>query len=152
MFCFLCAFYFCIFSFSSFRYLFLYRFLQQKLIDSCFVFGRSRVQISVRKPAKLTEGFRGFSQPLQANTSIVPQNRPRPLPTAPFQIHYSLIIRPLYSLSYRQHCEIIHKQINRNGSRGSSVGTVSDYGLDDRGSIPDRGRGFFFYPLRPDRL
>jgi hypothetical protein len=29
-------------------------------------------------------------------------------------------------------------------SRGSSVGIVSDYGLDDRGSIPDRGRGFFF--------
>jgi hypothetical protein len=27
-------------------------------------------------------------------------------------------------------------------SRGSSVSTVSDYGLDDRGSIPDRGRGF----------
>jgi hypothetical protein len=29
---------------------------------------------------------------------------------------------------------------------------VSDYGLDDRGSIPDRGRRFFLYPLRPDRL
>jgi hypothetical protein len=27
---------------------------------------------------------------------------------------------------------------------GSSVGIVSDYGLDDRGSIPDRGKGFFF--------
>jgi hypothetical protein len=27
----------------------------------------------------------------------------------------------------------------KNGSRGSSVGIVSDYGLDDRGSIPDRG-------------
>jgi hypothetical protein len=27
-------------------------------------------------------------------------------------------------------------------SRGSSVSTVSDYGLDDRGSIPDRGRYF----------
>jgi hypothetical protein len=26
---------------------------------------------------------------------------------------------------------------------GSSVGTVSDNGLDGRGSIPDRGRGFF---------
>jgi hypothetical protein len=25
-------------------------------------------------------------------------------------------------------------------SRGSSVSLVSDYGLDDRGSIPDRGR------------
>jgi hypothetical protein len=38
-------------------------------------------------------------------------------------------------------------------SRGSSVSIVSDYGLDDRGSIPDRGRGFFL-PLafRPDRL
>jgi hypothetical protein len=34
----------------------------------------------------------------------------------------------------------------------SSVSTVSDYGLDGRGSIPDRGRGFFLYPLRPDRL
>jgi hypothetical protein len=27
-------------------------------------------------------------------------------------------------------------------SRGSSVIIVSDYGLDDRDSIPDRGRGF----------
>jgi hypothetical protein len=27
---------------------------------------------------------------------------------------------------------------------GSSVSLVSDYGLDDRGSIPDRGRGYFF--------
>jgi hypothetical protein len=30
------------------------------------------------------------------------------------------------------------------GSRGSSGSIMSDYGLDDRGSIPDRGRGFFF--------
>jgi hypothetical protein len=30
------------------------------------------------------------------------------------------------------------------GSRGSSGSIVSDYGLDDRGSIPGRGRGFFF--------
>jgi hypothetical protein len=32
---------------------------------------------------------------------------------------------------------------------------VSDYGLDDRaigGSIPGRGKGFFLYPLCPDRL
>jgi hypothetical protein len=29
-------------------------------------------------------------------------------------------------------------------SRGSSVSVVFDYGLDDRGSIPDRGREFFF--------
>jgi hypothetical protein len=29
-------------------------------------------------------------------------------------------------------------------SCGSSGSTVSDYGLNDRGSIPDRGRGFFF--------
>jgi hypothetical protein len=28
-------------------------------------------------------------------------------------------------------------------SPGSSVSIVSDYGLDGRGSIPDRGRGFF---------
>jgi hypothetical protein len=30
-------------------------------------------------------------------------------------------------------------------SRGSSVSIVSDYGLDDRGLIPDRCRGVFFW-------
>jgi hypothetical protein len=29
-------------------------------------------------------------------------------------------------------------------SRGSSTSIVTDYGLYDRGSIPDRARGFFF--------
>jgi hypothetical protein len=33
---------------------------------------------------------------------------------------------------------------NLSWSRGSSGSIVSDYGLDDRGSIPDGGRGFFF--------
>jgi hypothetical protein len=33
---------------------------------------------------------------------------------------------------------------------GGSVSTVSDYGLDDQGSIPDSGRGSFLQPLRPD--
>jgi hypothetical protein len=33
---------------------------------------------------------------------------------------------------------------SRRMSRGSSVSIVTDYELDDRGSIPDRGRGFFF--------
>jgi hypothetical protein len=30
------------------------------------------------------------------------------------------------------------------GSCGSSCSIVSDNRLDDQGSIPDRGRGFFF--------
>jgi hypothetical protein len=37
-------------------------------------------------------------------------------------------------------------------SRVSSGGIVSDYGLDDRGSIPGRVKGFILYPLCPDRL
>jgi hypothetical protein len=37
-------------------------------------------------------------------------------------------------------------------SWGSSVIIVFDHGLDDRGSIPDRGRGFFLWLLRSDRL
>jgi hypothetical protein len=36
-------------------------------------------------------------------------------------------------------------------SHSSSGSTVPDYGLDDRGSIPDRGRAFFFQSLRSDR-
>jgi hypothetical protein len=35
---------------------------------------------------------------------------------------------------------------------GSSVSIVFDYGLDDWGSIPGRGKGFFLYPLSPDWL
>jgi hypothetical protein len=31
----------------------------------------------------------------------------------------------------------------RKRSQGSSVSIVSDYGLDNWGSIPNRGRGFF---------
>jgi hypothetical protein len=50
-----------------------------------------------------------------------------------------------------------YNKINGNVTRhfrslGSSVSIVSDCGLDDWGSIPDRGRRFFFYPLRQDRL
>jgi hypothetical protein len=32
----------------------------------------------------------------------------------------------------------------RTGRHSSLVSTVNDYGLDDQGSIPDRGRGFLF--------
>jgi hypothetical protein len=45
-----------------------------------------------------------------------------------------------------------HMHLFLYGSRGSSVSIVSDYGLDDQGSIPDGGRGFFLQPLRPDRF
>jgi hypothetical protein len=38
------------------------------------------------------------------------------------------------------------------GAGGSSVSTVSDYRVDDRDSIPGRGKGFFLYPLYPDQL
>jgi hypothetical protein len=37
-------------------------------------------------------------------------------------------------------------------SWGSLVSTVSDYGLDDQGLIPSKGKGFCFQPLRPDQL
>jgi hypothetical protein len=36
--------------------------------------------------------------------------------------------------------------------RVSSGSIVSDYGLDDRGSFPGRGKGFFLCPMCPDRL
>jgi hypothetical protein len=35
---------------------------------------------------------------------------------------------------------------------GSTVSIMSNYGLDNRGSIRDRGREFFFSPLHPDQL
>jgi hypothetical protein len=38
--------------------------------------------------------------------------------------------------------DIIHGRRCKKVSRVSSVSTVTDYGLDGRGSIPDRGRGF----------
>jgi hypothetical protein len=38
---------------------------------------------------------------------------------------------------------VIISNMLKSVSRGSSVSTVSDYGLDGRGSIPDRGKEFF---------
>jgi hypothetical protein len=39
-----------------------------------------------------------------------------------------------------------------NRSWGSSVNIVSDYKLDDRCSIPSRGKGFFLWPLCTDQV
>jgi hypothetical protein len=39
---------------------------------------------------------------------------------------------------------IKYKSLYQIKSRGSSGSIVCGYGLDDQGSIPDRGRGFFF--------
>jgi hypothetical protein len=47
-------------------------------------------QISARRPATLTEFFRGCPQSLQANSGIAPSIRPRPLPSISYPIHYSL--------------------------------------------------------------
>jgi hypothetical protein len=38
----------------------------------------------------------------------------------------------------------IMRRIGHVGSSGSSGSIVSDYGLDDRGSIPDRDKEFLF--------
>jgi hypothetical protein len=42
--------------------------------------------------------------------------------------------------------------LHLSGPTMSSVSIVSDYGMDDQGSIPDRSKGFFLSPLRPDWL
>jgi hypothetical protein len=41
---------------------------------------------------------------------------------------------------------IVHNSMVKvlSGSRGSTVNILSDYGLDDRGLIPDRDRGFSY--------
>jgi hypothetical protein len=48
--------------------------------------------------------------------------------------------RPLPEFEAHQFSLLIHIW---QGSRGSSVSIVSGYGLDDRGLIPGRGKGFF---------
>jgi hypothetical protein len=55
----------------------------------------------------LTEGFYGFPQSLQANSGIVPQIMPRPLPSTLFTKYYLLIILPLCSLNYSSGKETI---------------------------------------------
>jgi hypothetical protein len=69
---------------------------------SCFVYGRSRAQVSARRPANLTEGFRGFRQsPGEGRVSTLKIGHDRFLPN-PFQfiIHLSSFHSTLYSLSY----------------------------------------------------
>jgi hypothetical protein len=42
--------------------------------------------------------------------------------------------------------------IGSYGSLDSSVGIATDYGMDDRDSIPGRVKRYFSSPWRPDRL
>jgi hypothetical protein len=76
------------------------RMLQFSSWHTCFIFGRSRVQISARRPAIQIEGFRGLSQSLHANAGIG-HNRFLPCPSQ-FIIHLSPYHSTLYSLSYWQ--------------------------------------------------
>jgi hypothetical protein len=63
-----------------------------------------------------------------------------------------IIERCLIMFNYRNFLTMLSSQVHdlesllkANGTgRDSSGSIVSDFGLDDRGSIPDRDRGFFF--------
>jgi hypothetical protein len=75
--------------------------------QSCFVFRRSRVQISTRRPAIQTMVCRCFSQSLQANVERIPWSRPRPLPSISFRIHYSVIIPTFDAKHSYELCELM---------------------------------------------
>lgn len=78
---------------------------------SCFVFERYGVHISVRRSGVLNKVFRGFPQPLQVNTGIVSQIRPRPLLQLPFWliIHQPAFHWKLCHMSYCQRVQVIQK-------------------------------------------
>jgi hypothetical protein len=57
-------------------------------------------KILVRRPAIQTERLRGFPHSLQANTGIVPQIKPRPLPSTSFPIRHSPIILSFDVIQY----------------------------------------------------
>jgi hypothetical protein len=62
----------------------------------CFLFGRSRVQISALGPDVVSEVYPGFSQPLLANSEIASNIRAPLWPSTYFPTHCSL---PDYSLT-----------------------------------------------------
>jgi hypothetical protein len=59
-----------------------------------FVFSRSRVHVSARRPAALIDVSRDFLQFLQANGGTSSQIRTQLFPSKAFSIHDSLIIQP----------------------------------------------------------
>jgi hypothetical protein len=62
--------------------------------------------------------------------------------------NYSLFCDSYKTNTYtEQNAELLNLKM----SRGSSVSIVTDCGLDDRGSTPGRGKGFFFQLLCPDQ-
>jgi hypothetical protein len=60
-----------------------------------------------------------------------------------------LLQASLINIRHRCKFDVVHK---RHMIRDSSVGIATGYGVDDRGSITGRGKTFFCYPQRPDRL
>jgi hypothetical protein len=60
-----------------------------KWLSACYRFKRSRIQVSARRPAVLTGGFRWVPQSLQENVRVIPRISSRSLPSVSVRIHYS---------------------------------------------------------------
>jgi hypothetical protein len=67
-------------------------------------------------------------------------------PRATFALYYPLAGRKVINEDnfLKHERSSLSRLLLNEESRGSSGSIVSDYGLDDRGSIPSRGKGFFF--------
>jgi hypothetical protein len=87
--------------------------------------------------------FVAISLSFNENTGTVPQIRARLLPSTSLPVHYSSIILSLVKFEPLKAV---------NGSRDSSVGITTCYGLGGRGSIPDRDKIFFSSPVLTQAL
>jgi hypothetical protein len=63
-----------------------------------------------RTPTVLMENIRNFPQSLQANTGIVPQNRPRPLTSMSSSIYHSRIGLPFETAYFK----LVTRPLNKN--------------------------------------
>jgi hypothetical protein len=83
-----------------------HRILWSSGYHSCFIFGRSQVQMLARRPAVMTEVFHGFPQSLQADAGIAPWIKPWPLPSTPSPVHNLLSSShsTIYSRGCWKHC------------------------------------------------
>jgi hypothetical protein len=102
--------------------------------------------------------FLFYASPSQADTQSINKINSHSGMLAQCQHTISLAIYWSFTVSCVKYTEKLQKAsvcynlAAVNDKLGSSVSTVSDYGLDGQGSIPDRSREFFLWSLHPDLL
>jgi hypothetical protein len=82
------------------------------------------------RPTILPDILRSFPESFQVAANIVPQNRPRPLPSTSFPINYSLLVLPVGAISSPEYWNVLCPSVPISGKLAFKLGYQLQFKCD----------------------